>query len=113
MAQEFLLVDIVRYLVAGLDQKSIAQIESSRVNAQKEQPTPRWLIIGQILILSEAKLIKSLIKQAIFTDWLFYDGGEPTFFMIQTGANIIIQSMSNVRELSIELMEFLIKYSEE
>lgn len=94
-------VDIVRYLVT---------CSSYLNNSNKNDITPRWLIIGYLIKAARNELISGEIKQALFFDWLFYNKQKDNIMLVEPGINIIFNSIKDFSDLTMELIEFLYYY---
>jgi len=95
-------IDITRYIVTCFNVLA----------NKKTEYTPRWLILGYLLKSCRNEIFLGEIKQAIFSDWLFFNKERDHILLIEPGALVIFNSAREFPELSMELIEFLEVYSE-
>ncbi len=74
--------------------------------------TPRWLFLGYILKNCKNELHSAELKQAIFYDWLFFNKERDNFQLIESGIAIILNSVKDFPNMTMELIEFIDSYSE-
>jgi len=95
---EFLWADIARFVIVG-------------INVPPEygmlMGTPRWRTLKYILEILKNDLARSIIKQNIFYDWIFYIPGRDSAFLIEPGINLIKGTFVENLALCHELLDFL------
>lgn len=80
---------------------------------KKNEAVHRWLILGWILKFLKSKYYLVMAKQALFFDWLFYDGDIRLLRLYEPVWLMIVNSLGKYREMSEEILEFLFVYSME
>ena len=73
----------------------------------------RWLILGWVLKFLKSRYYIVMAKQALFFDWLFYDGDIRLYRTYEPVWLMIVNSLGKYREMSEEILEFLFVYSAE
>lgn len=102
---EALLVDYIRYL--------LLVAEDVGLQKKKNEAVHRWLILGWVLKFLKSKYYIVMAKQALFFDWLFYDGDIRLYRIYEPVWLMIVNSLGKYREMSEEILEFLFVYSME
>ncbi len=74
--------------------------------------TPRWIILGNILLSMNNKIISSEFKQSIFFDWIFFQKDYDDYKLIEPGYWLIFINLKNYKNLTEELIEFLDAFGE-
>ena len=74
--------------------------------------TPRWIILGNILLSMNNKIISSEFKQSIFFDWIFFQKDYDDYKLIEPGYNLIFVNLRDYKNLTEELIEFLDAFGE-
>lgn len=95
---EFIFADIARFLIVGLHPPIEAMINGI---------TPRWQTLRYILETSKNNLARSIIKQNIFYDWLFYTSNKDSIMLIEPGVSLIKGTFVQNLALCHELLDFL------
>ena len=98
LMNEFLMVDITRFLVAAVHPDS---------NTIRSGFTPRWKTIAFMLQVAKNDLARSFIKQNIFYDWIYYHPKETNIMLIEPGISIIKGTYYENLPLCHELLDFL------
>lgn len=101
---EYVLVDFVRYILICTD-----NVHSGH-SGEKVQ---RWYVLGWILMFLKSDVFKMLAKQALFIDWLYYKGESGWFKVFEPVWQLIINSITKYKELSEEMLDFLLLFSKE
>lgn len=99
------MVDYIRYL--------LLVVEDQNFSKKKNEAVHRWLILGWLLKFLKSKYFLTMAKQAMFFDWLFYDGDIRLYRVFEPVWLMIINSLNKYRDMSEELLEFLFVYSNE
>ena len=71
---EALIVDYIRYILIAAEEP--ANPDPSHQSGDRIQ---RWLILGWLLKYIKNDVYKTLAKQALFFEWLYFDGNEENF----------------------------------
>lgn len=74
-------------------------------------PTPRYELLGNFVITYKDNVISMLLKQAIFMDMITFDKERDDVKLVEPGMQLIFFSGKN-KEISLELIEYVYKYSE-
>lgn len=107
---EVLLVDYVRYILLCLDRDPSGASAGQSHSTDKVQ---RWYILGWVLRFMKSEVFKMFVKQALFFDWLFYKGEPGWFKVFEPVWLLMINSISKYKELSEELLDFLLIFYKE
>ena len=99
---ENILIDYIRYLLV------LAEDRPSKI----PDKVHRWFILGWIFQFFENSMNQLLAKQALFFDWLYYKPGD-SFRLFEPVWSMIINSLSNYKPMSEELLDFLFFYTKE
>ena len=100
---EFILPDIVRYIITVL----------FPTNTLGTGITQRWQTLHYILDNSKNEIVKSLIKQNIFFDWMFYSPKKDSVMLVEPGLTLIKNTFMINPLLCQELLEFLFLFCEQ
>lgn len=102
---EAIMVDFIRYLLIAVNEHNFMNKKSDGVQ--------KWLILGWLLKYIKSKYFLTMAKQALFFDWLFYDGDIREYRIFEPVWLMIIHSLNKYRDMSEELLEFLFLFSAE
>lgn len=103
---ESLIVDYIRYIIISAEDNT----NDYYPNNEKIQ---RWLILGWLLKYIKNDVYKTQAKQALFFEWLYYDGDEEKFKYFEPCWLMIVNSIPKYKEMSEELLDFLFLYARE
>ena len=87
--------------------------EDVGLQKKKNEAVHRWLILGWVLKFLKSRYYIVMAKQALFFDWLFYDGDIRLYRIYEPVWLMIVNSLGKYREMSEEILEFLFVYSME
>ena len=99
-----ILVDLCRYIITCYC--------IYNQNVFIKDATPRWIILGYILLTMNNKIISSEFKQSIFFDWIFFQKDYDDYKLIEPGYNLIFVNLRDYKNLTEELIEFLDAFGE-
>ena len=103
-----ILVDLCRYIITCYYN---FYNQNQNYNILKDA-TPRWIILGNILLSMNNKIISSEFKQSIFFDWIFFQKDYDDYKLIEPGYWLIFINLKNYKNLTEELIEFLDAFGE-
>ena len=95
---EFILADIARFLVVSIHPP---------LEAMMSGITARWQTLNYLLEISKNDLVRSLIKQSIFYDWMFYTSKKDSVLLVEPGISLIRGTFYSNLNLCQELLDFL------
>lgn len=102
---EALIVDYIRYILIAAEEPAADGNQGDRIQ--------RWLILGWLLKYIKNDFYKTLAKQALFFEWLYFDGNEENFKFFEPTWLMIVNSLNKYKEMSEELLDFLFLYARE
>lgn len=107
-------MDYIRYLLISVDDPQTL-INGKPVNGiKKSERVHRWLILGWLFKYIKSEIYRTMAKQALFFDWLYFSGKKQVMYKIfEPCWLMIINSMNKYKEMSEELLEFLFLYAKE
>ena len=106
---ESILIDYIRYLLLSVDSNSLMP----QPGTKKSEVIHRWYILGWLIKFFKSEIYRSLAKQALFFDWLYYKGDQQQFRIFEPTWLMIVNSLNKYKEMSEELLEFLFLYAKE
>lgn len=109
------MVDYIRYLLISVDDPQVSVKGIPTTTIKKSERVHRWLIFGWLLKYIKSDIYRTLAKQALFYDWIIYEGENSSVFykIFEPCWLMIINSMNKYKEMSEELLEFLFLYAKE
>ena len=107
---ESIFIDFIRYILIKVENPKFPKKPNS---SGKSERVHRWLILGWLLKFIKSDMYKGLAKQALFFDWLYFDGNRSEYRRFEPCWLMIVNSLSKYKEMSEELLEFLFLYAKE
>lgn len=89
-----IIYDIVRYLITNSSSSAERHIS--------------WIVIREFILIYRGDLNQSIIKQAIYFDWLFFEEDKSSLYI--HGTLLIFNSLKDLTMLSYSLIEFIYFY---
>ena len=109
---ESIMVDFIRYLLIKVQDPPLPPPGTSGVVPFQDR-VHRWLMLGWLLKFIKNDTYRTLAKQALFFDWLHFDGDKNKYKMFEPCWLTIVKSLGKYKEMSQELLEFLFLYTRE